>query len=64
MKKLSDYRALASICRQHAVFDPEHSWQHLADAEKFEHIAEDEIAVHFNECNTTSSSDVAKSNNA
>jgi hypothetical protein len=61
MKKVSGYRAMGSICRQRAVFDPEHSWKHLGDAEHWEHLAEAEISSHFNECNTTSSSDLSSS---
>jgi hypothetical protein len=61
MKKVSGYRAMGSICRQRAVFDPEHSWKHLGDAEHWEYLAEAEISSHFNECNTTSSSDLSSS---
>jgi len=33
----------------------------LGDAERWEHLAEAEIASHFKECNTTNSSDAVKS---
>ena len=52
MKSVQRYRAMASICRQRAVFDPQHSWKHLGDAERWEHLAHAEIANRFEECNT------------
>jgi hypothetical protein len=52
MKSVQRYRAMASICRQRAVFDPQHSWKHLGDAERWEHLAHAEIADRFEECNT------------
>jgi hypothetical protein len=52
MKSVQHYRAMASICRQRAVFDPQHSWKHLGDAERWEHLAHAEIANRFEECNT------------
>jgi hypothetical protein len=51
MKSLQRYRAMASICRQRAVFDPQHSWKHLGDAERWEHLAHAEIADRFEQCN-------------
>jgi hypothetical protein len=51
MKSVQHYRAMASICRQRAVFDPQHSWKHLGDAERWEHLAHAEIANRFEECN-------------
>jgi len=54
MKSVRRYRAMGSICRQRAVFDPEHSWKHLAEAEGWEHLAAAEIADHFRECNAGS----------
>jgi hypothetical protein len=54
MKNVQSYRAMDLICRQRAVFDPEHSWKHLGDAEKWEHLAHAEIAAHFRECNAGS----------
>jgi len=61
MKNVRNYRAMSSICRQRAVFDPENSWKHLGDAERWEHLAHAEIASHFRECNTTGSSAPAMS---
>ena len=61
MKNVQTYRAMSSICRQRAVFDPEKSWKHLGDAERWDHLAHVEIASHFRECNTTGSTDMATS---
>jgi hypothetical protein len=61
MKNVQTYRAMSSICRQRAVFDPEKRWKHLGDAERWDHLAHVEIASHFRECNTTGSSDMATS---
>jgi hypothetical protein len=54
MKTVQGYRAMGLICRQRAVFDPEHSWKHLADAERWDHLAYAEIASHFRDCNAAS----------
>jgi hypothetical protein len=43
MKELLGYRALGLLCCQRAVFDPEHSWQWLGQAERWEHLAASEI---------------------
>ena len=51
MKSVQHYRAMASLCRQRAVFDPQHTWKHLGDAERWEHLAHAEIADRFEECN-------------
>jgi hypothetical protein len=51
MKNVQTYRAMGSICRQRAVFDPQNSWKHLGDAERWEHLAEAEISEHFEACN-------------
>jgi len=59
MKNVQTYRAMGSICRQRAVFDPQNSWKHLGDAERWDHLAHVEIASHFRECNTTGSTDMA-----
>jgi hypothetical protein len=54
MKNVQTYRAMGSACRQRAVFDPEKSWKHLGDAERWDRLAYVEIASHFRACNTTS----------
>ena len=61
MKNVQTYRAMSSICRQRAVFDPQNSWKHLGDAERWDHLAHVEIASHFRECNATGSTDIATS---
>jgi hypothetical protein len=61
MKEILSYRAMGLLCRQQAVFHPENSWKWLGQAERWEHLADAEIASHFRESNTASSSDLAKS---
>ena len=53
MEKVQHCRAMGSLFRQFAVFDPAHSWKYLIEAQKWEHLAEAEIASHFKECNAT-----------
>lgn len=55
MKNVQTYRAMGSICRQRAVFDPQNSWKHLGDAERWEHLAEAEISDRFEACNAAES---------
>jgi len=61
MENVRHYRAMGSMYRQLALFDPVHSWKYLIEAQKWEHRAEAEIASHFKECNTTGSSELAAS---
>jgi hypothetical protein len=49
VQNIRRYRAMGSLCRQRAVFDPQNSWKHLGDAERWEHLAHAEIAVHSRE---------------
>ena len=51
MKNIKQYRAAALLCRQQAALHPEASWHWLAEAERYEHLADAEIAAHFRECN-------------
>jgi hypothetical protein len=51
MKNAAQYRALASLCRQTAAYHPDKSWNLLGQAERWEHLAEVELAFHFKECN-------------
>jgi hypothetical protein len=60
MKNVSRYRAMGSLCRQQAAYHPDQSWKLLAQALHWEHLAEVEMASHFEECNTNLSSDPAK----
>jgi hypothetical protein len=43
MKDLVRYRAMESLCRQSAVFNPLDSWRLLAQAEMWHHKALDEM---------------------
>jgi hypothetical protein len=58
MENVSRFRAMGSICRQRAVFDPQNSWKHLGDAERWEHLAAVEISAHYEACNAAGSSDM------
>lgn len=60
MGTASRYRALASLCRQQAAYNPSNSWHLLGQAERWEHLAETEISNHFKDCNTTGASDVTR----
>ena len=51
MENIQHCRAMGSLFRQFAVFDPVHSWKYLIEAQKWEHLADAEIASHFKECN-------------
>ncbi len=61
MKNVIRFRAMASLCRQQAVYNPARNSRLLAEARYWEHLAAAEMAFHFKECNTNSSSDLAKS---
>jgi hypothetical protein len=52
MRDVRSYRALGSLCRQRAVFDPDNSWKWLSEAERWEHLADAEIDAHYQECNS------------
>jgi hypothetical protein len=56
MKNASRYRARASLCRQLAAYDPDKRWYLLGQAERWEHLADAEIADHFKDCNAPSAS--------
>jgi hypothetical protein len=60
MKNVRRFRAMGSLCRQQAAYNPSQSWKLLAEAEYWEHLAQAEMSSHFKECNTTSSSERAK----
>jgi hypothetical protein len=55
MKNVLRYRALGSLCRQHAAYNPDESWKLLAQAEHWEHLAQVEMSAHFNDCNAIGS---------
>jgi len=54
MQNVSRYRALASLYRQHAAHDPDKSWYLLGQAERWEHLADQEISDRFEECRSAS----------
>ena len=49
MKNASHYRALASLYRQQAAYNPAKKWHLLGQAERWEHLAAAELASHFEE---------------
>jgi hypothetical protein len=59
MEKVRRLRAMGSLCRQQAAYNPAQSWKLLSEAEYWEHLADAEMSFHFEECNTTPSSDLA-----
>ncbi len=61
MYKVRRLRAMGSLCRQQAAYNPAQSWKLLAEAEYWEHMAAVETSSHFEECNTNRSRDLAKS---
>jgi hypothetical protein len=60
MKNASHYRALASLYRQQAAYNPAQGWHLLGQAERWEHLAEQDLASHF-EMHPPNSSELAKS---
>jgi hypothetical protein len=54
MKDLIRYRAMESLCRQSAVFNPHESWRLLAQAEMWHHKALEEIESRGLEGNSAS----------
>ena len=61
MKNVIRYRAMGSLCRQHAAYNPNESWKLLAQAEHWEHLAELEASLHSEERNADTSN--AQANN-
>jgi len=55
MDNVRHCRAMGSLFRQFAAFDPLRSWKYLIEAQRWEHLAEAEINLHFQECNITDS---------
>jgi hypothetical protein len=51
MEKVRRLRTMGSLCRQQAAYRPDQSWHLLGQAERWEHLAEQELASHFEECN-------------
>jgi hypothetical protein len=60
MNNVSRYRAMSSLCRQHAAYNPSKSWQLLADAERWEHLAAMEMSSGVEQSKSAGSGDLAK----
>ena len=43
---------MGQLCRQQAVFHPDMSWHWLGKAERWEDLADSEIALLFRECHS------------
>jgi hypothetical protein len=54
MKNASQYRALASLYRQQAAYNPGRSWHLLGQAERWEHLAE-QVLVSQEDCDENNS---------
>jgi hypothetical protein len=54
MNRLVEIRSQEQMCRERAALDSERRIYWLAQAEKWEQRALDEIALHFRECNLDS----------
>jgi hypothetical protein len=54
METLRRLRAMASLCRQSAAYNPDRSWKLLAEAEYWEHLASAALLEHFKECAASS----------
>ncbi len=61
MNNVSRYRAMSSLCRQHAAYNPSQSWQLLADAERWEHLAATEMSSGVEQSKASDSGDLPKS---
>jgi len=55
MNKVRRLRAMGSLCRQQAAYNPDQSWKLLAEAAYWEHLAEVEASSHFEERSPTES---------
>ena len=52
MENLRRYRAMASMCRQHAALDPENHSIWIARADRWESLILAEIEEHYQACNS------------
>ena len=59
MHTIRRLRAMGSLCRQQAAYNPAQRRRFIAEAEYWEHLAGHELAVHFEECNAYRFSDEA-----
>ena len=58
MKNVVEFRAQARLCRQLAMCEPKNSTYWLAEAERWECLAHDEISSHYQDCNVGKSAAV------
>jgi hypothetical protein len=61
MQLIKEYRMRAAMCRAQSTSDARNRDIWLAEERSWLRKADEEIASHFKECNTTSSTDVARS---
>jgi hypothetical protein len=61
MRRVRRLRAMGSMCRQQAAYNPAQRWRFIAEAEYWEKLADFELAVHYEECNSYRTDDVATS---
>jgi hypothetical protein len=61
MDELVRCRDMEAMCRQSAIYDPQHGWEWLANAEKWKRLADEEALT--SEESTTAQYDLQKSNN-
>src|SRR5215813_5397444 len=61
VEKVRRLRAMGSLCRQQAAYNSMNKWKLLADAEYWEYLAQLELSSYFQECNATSSNEIAPS---
>jgi hypothetical protein len=54
MEAVRRMRAMASLCRQSAASYPDKSWKLLAEAEYWDHLANQTLLGHPKECMATS----------
>ena len=57
MEKVRRLRAMASLCRQSAAYHPDRSWNLLAEAEYWDHLANGELLELYKECTGSSIQD-------
>ncbi|RZN12774.1 hypothetical protein CWO91_02505 [Bradyrhizobium genosp. SA-3] len=55
METVRRLRAMALLCRQTSAHYPDRSWKLLAEAEFWEHLANDTLRQHVDQCTASSS---------
>ena len=60
MENAQECRAIALLCRQQASIHPQDSWKWLAQAERWEHLAEMELSSQAEESKLAGSGDLAR----